>query len=121
MRTTCFATPKDAFMNVARGNYDAWPQSGRVRNIMEGERESALAVVIDYVLCSAVQFFHACCAFFLTHITAHIYTDFIHCIGMQTALLNILKRAHEQTISLHVHLGIHWSVPRKSGSLHVMR
>ena len=28
----CFATPKDAFMNVARGNYDAWPQSGWVRN-----------------------------------------------------------------------------------------
>lgn len=24
MKTTCFATPKDAFMNVARGNYEIW-------------------------------------------------------------------------------------------------
>ena len=25
MRTTCFATAKEAFMNVARGNYEACP------------------------------------------------------------------------------------------------
>ena len=106
MRTTCFATPKDAFMNVARGNYDAWPQSGRVRNIMEGERESALAVVIDYVLCSACPVFPRLLRIFsyTSYCTYFILYTLLY-IEMQTALLNVLMSKPFRCIYILVYIG----------------
>jgi hypothetical protein len=105
--------------------------TGRVRN-SDGERETALTALAVVMTCCVVhvQLFSTPVAqFFLHNLTHIIYYYVLHCftitiivvyvlyIEMQTALFNVLVTANHFVAFIY----LHWSVPRKSGSLHVMR